>query len=67
MTENWMDVTAADGGKFRAYLALPPAGKGPGIPSRRTWLIASAIPHRATLLRTRGIGLVGWTKEPSDV
>lgn len=27
----WIDVTAADGGKFGAYLSLPPTGKGPGI------------------------------------
>ena len=27
----FIDVTAKDGGRFRAYLALPPAGKGPGL------------------------------------
>lgn len=27
----WLDISAADGGRFQGYLALPPAGKGPGI------------------------------------
>jgi carboxymethylenebutenolidase len=31
MTTQWIDITAKDGGKFKGYLALPPAGKGPGI------------------------------------
>ncbi len=31
MTSQWVTLNAADGGKFDAYLALPPAGKGPGL------------------------------------
>ncbi|QJQ95928.1 MULTISPECIES: dienelactone hydrolase family protein [Halomonadaceae] len=31
MTTQWIDLTARDGGTFQGYLALPPAGKGPGI------------------------------------
>lgn len=31
MTAQWIDITARDGGSFQGYLALPPAGKGPGI------------------------------------
>ncbi|WP_043529818.1 dienelactone hydrolase family protein [Litchfieldella xinjiangensis] len=31
MTATWIDITARDGGTFQGYLALPPAGKGPGI------------------------------------
>lgn len=31
MTTQWIDITARDGGTFQGYLALPPAGKGPGI------------------------------------
>lgn len=31
MTSQWIDITAHDGSKFQGYLALPPAGKGPGI------------------------------------
>jgi carboxymethylenebutenolidase len=28
---HWIDITADDGGHFKAYLATPPAGRGPGI------------------------------------
>jgi carboxymethylenebutenolidase len=31
MAGQWIDIKAADGGKFRGYLALPASGKGPGI------------------------------------
>lgn len=31
MTSQWIDVKAADGGTYGAYLSLPPLGKGPGI------------------------------------
>jgi carboxymethylenebutenolidase len=31
MAGTWIDITAADGGKFKAYMAVPKAGKGPGI------------------------------------
>ena len=31
MVGNWIDIPAADGGKFRGYLAVPAGGKGPGI------------------------------------
>ncbi len=31
MAGQWVQLTAADGGKFKAYLALPASGKGPGI------------------------------------
>lgn len=31
MTTQWIDITAADGGSFKGYLALPPIGSGPGI------------------------------------
>ena len=31
MAGQWIDITAADGGTFRGYLALPATGKGPGI------------------------------------
>jgi carboxymethylenebutenolidase len=31
MAGQWVQVTAADGGKFKAYLAVPASGKGPGI------------------------------------
>jgi carboxymethylenebutenolidase len=27
----WIEIKAADGGKFRGYLAVPKSGKGPGI------------------------------------
>lgn len=27
----YIDIPSADGGKFRGYLCLPPAGKGPGL------------------------------------
>lgn len=27
----YIDIAAADGGKFRGYLCLPPAGRGPGL------------------------------------
>lgn len=27
----YIDIPAADGGRFRAYLCLPPAGRGPGL------------------------------------
>jgi carboxymethylenebutenolidase len=31
MAGTWIDITAADGGKFKAYVAVPKAGQGPGI------------------------------------
>jgi carboxymethylenebutenolidase len=31
MPGTYIDLTAADGGKFRGYLCLPAAGKGPGL------------------------------------
>lgn len=31
MPGTYIDITAADGGKFRGYLCLPPAGRGPGL------------------------------------
>jgi carboxymethylenebutenolidase len=31
MPGKWIDIAAADGGKFRGYLTLPAAGKGPGV------------------------------------
>jgi len=31
MAGKWIDIPAADGGKFRGYLTLPASGKGPGI------------------------------------
>lgn len=31
MASQWIDITAADGGPYGAYLALPPAGTGPGL------------------------------------
>ena len=31
MAGKWIEIPAADGGKFRGYLAVPAAGKGPGI------------------------------------
>src|SRR5450631_3449727 len=31
MTSQWIDVAATSGGKYGAYLSLPPAGKGPGL------------------------------------
>ena len=31
MTGQWIEIKAADGGKFRGYLATPASGKGPGI------------------------------------
>ncbi|MFH1603498.1 MAG: dienelactone hydrolase family protein [Pseudomonadota bacterium] len=31
MTSQWISVDAADGGRFDAYLSLPPSGKGPGL------------------------------------
>jgi len=31
MASNWIEIAAADGGKFRGYLSLPASGKGPGI------------------------------------
>jgi carboxymethylenebutenolidase len=31
MNSQWIDLDAADGGRFGSYLSLPPAGKGPGI------------------------------------
>ena len=30
-TGQWIEIKAADGGKFRGYLAVPSSGKGPGI------------------------------------
>ncbi|MCV4785189.1 dienelactone hydrolase family protein, partial [Escherichia coli] len=31
MTTGYIDLTAANGGRFRGYLALPPGGRGPGL------------------------------------
>jgi len=31
MPGTYIDIAAADSGKFRAYLCLPPSGKGPGL------------------------------------
>jgi carboxymethylenebutenolidase len=31
MPGKYIDLAAADGGKFRGYLCLPPSGKGPGL------------------------------------
>jgi carboxymethylenebutenolidase len=31
MSSQWIDVAATSGGKYGAYLSLPPAGKGPGL------------------------------------
>nr|WP_297459097.1 dienelactone hydrolase family protein [uncultured Halomonas sp.] len=31
MATQWIDIATRDGGNFRGYLALPPAGRGPGI------------------------------------
>jgi carboxymethylenebutenolidase len=31
MAGQWIEVAAADGGTFRAYLAVPQAGRGPGV------------------------------------
>lgn len=31
VSTQWIDVAAGDGRSYDAYLALPPAGKGPGI------------------------------------
>jgi carboxymethylenebutenolidase len=31
MNSQWVDIAATSGGKYGAYLSLPPAGKGPGI------------------------------------
>lgn len=31
VTTQWIDITSAEGETFNGYLALPPAGKGPGI------------------------------------
>jgi len=31
MSSQWISVNAADGGRFEAYLSLPPSGKGPGL------------------------------------
>jgi carboxymethylenebutenolidase len=31
MNSQWIDIAATSGGKYGAYLSLPPAGKGPGI------------------------------------
>ena len=31
MTGQWIEIKTADGGKFRGYLAVPAAGRGPGI------------------------------------
>jgi len=31
MAGTWIDITAADGGKFKAYVAVPKGGHGPGI------------------------------------
>jgi carboxymethylenebutenolidase len=31
VTAQWIDVAAADGGTFKAYLTVPASGSGPGI------------------------------------
>lgn len=31
MAGKWIEISAADGGKFRGYLTVPASGKGPGI------------------------------------
>lgn len=31
MAGKYIDISASDGGKFRGYLCLPPAGRGPGL------------------------------------
>lgn len=31
MSSEWITLDAADGGRYDAYLALPPAGRGPGL------------------------------------
>ncbi len=31
MNAQWIRIQAAEGGEYEAYLALPPAGKGPGL------------------------------------
>ena len=31
MNSSWIDVKASDGGSFKAYCSLPPAGRGPGL------------------------------------
>ena len=31
MAGQWIDIAAADGGKFKGYLAIPASGSGPGI------------------------------------
>ncbi len=31
MRQEWISIDAADGGRYDAYLALPPAGHGPGL------------------------------------
>ena len=31
MAGQWIDIAAADGGKFKAYLTVPASGSGPGI------------------------------------
>lgn len=31
MPGTYIDLSAADGGKFRGYLCIPPSGKGPGL------------------------------------
>jgi carboxymethylenebutenolidase len=31
MSSQWINVAATSGGKYGAYLSLPPAGKGPGL------------------------------------
>ncbi|MFT3664570.1 dienelactone hydrolase family protein [Piscinibacter sp.] len=31
MRQEWISIDAADGGRYDAYLALPPAGRGPGL------------------------------------
>ena len=31
MAGTWIDINAADGGKFKAYVAVPKGGQGPGI------------------------------------
>ena len=62
MPGTYIDITAADGGKFRGYLCLPPSGKGAaaGMERRELWgdsppfATKNARPGRPVLPR-RGI------------
>ena len=31
MSHQWISIAAEGGGRYDAYLALPPAGRGPGL------------------------------------